>query len=177
LDIRKGVGMVDIRYVLIVGFLILFAAGIGRGAVQAEGLQWVTDGTYAGVTMELKNTPKPNTKAILLVSFPRDQGCQPEISLIINRNYDIGEFMSRQLSRKRMYVKVDSREISGNKIITKYTNALEVGFFSSEDQLLIFKNGKHAQVKYIEGREPFYFPLNNAKNAIDKARRNCFYVE
>lgn len=159
-------------------FTLITMGGWGanlKNEAHANGLSWVTDGTYAGVTIELKDTPRPNTKANLLVSFPRNQECQPEIAVLVNYKYDIGELVARQITRKNMYITVGDKQIYSNAIVTKYTNGLEFGFFSSEEQISIFSSGNYAVVTCLEGWKPFLFPLNNAQRAINKARTNCLF--
>ena len=144
------------------------------GWAQAKNISWEVTGASAGVAIILKDAPNPNTKAIFFVNFAQERGCQPEVALLVHHNADTGAFESRQTSKRNMYVIVGNKQIYGNVIATKYKNGIEFGFFSNEDQIKILSGNGSVSVKYLEDMQPFIFPLDNARSAISKARKNCF---
>lgn len=160
-------------FLKIIGLYVLLFAF--PGWVQSENTSWKVEGENAGITIYLKDAPKPNTRATLIVNFAKGQECQPEVALIISHKYDIGKFENRQLSRNNMYVTVGNKQIYGSLIATKYENGLEFGFFSSEDKIKIFNQSGYAEVKFVDDFKPLIFPLDNAQRSIDQARKNCFY--
>jgi hypothetical protein len=133
---------------------------------------WVVKDTYAVSAVAPVKTKRPNTKAELMVYFPENDSCKPEIALFISSAYNIGAPKGREYIQRSMVLSSGNKKISGKTMITLYENGADIAFKCTEEDLFIF-NYPSVTVDYSDISSPITYTTENAKDAIALAKRNC----
>jgi len=109
----------------------------------------------------------------LLINYNPRNYCRPEFALIIfsDRSLVLGNFIKRNKTNDNMSISIDGKIFYGKIIMTKYTNAMEVGFGINEQAVSQFKNGKNALVKVYDRQ--FQIPIEGSTKFIETAQKNC----
>lgn len=159
-----------IFFIEVIVFLLFFTSVSNADDVGFQ--TWVVKDTYAVSSVAPVKTKRPNTKAELMVYFPENDSCKPEIALLISSAYNIGDPKGRQYSQRSMILSSGNKKISGKTMITLYENGADIAFKCTEEDLFIF-NYPSVTVDYSDVSSPITYTTRNAKTAIDLAKRNC----
>jgi len=111
------------------GLLAIVAVALPATALS----QWVSNGRDAMYTMYLPQARKPDTHAILLVSFEKRWSCRPIISvmLMVGRKLGAPERQATESKREdQLSIVVDGKAFTNETKVTKYSNGMELAMFA-----------------------------------------------
>ena len=95
--------------------------------------QWVANGRDVMFTMYLPQAKKPDTHAILVVSYEKRWSCRPAVSAMLMTGRKLGVPERQATERKRedqLSIVVDGRVFTAETKVTMYSNAMELAMFA-----------------------------------------------
>jgi hypothetical protein len=103
---------------------------VGPASVLA---QWTANGHDAMFAMYLPQAEKPEANAVFMVSYRKQWGCRPFVSVILMTGRKLGTPERQGVLRKRenqLTVQIDSHSFTDESKLTKYSNGIELAMFA-----------------------------------------------
>lgn len=95
--------------------------------------QWIVNGRDAVLTMSLPQAKKPDTSAIILVSYEKRWSCRPAVSILLVTGRQLGAPVRQDKFNKRndqLSITVDGSAFTTETKATLYTNGWELVYFA-----------------------------------------------
>lgn len=159
----------EVRYIVLICILTI------SHVAQAS---WTVNGRDALLSMYLPQAKKPDTHAVLIVSYEKRWSCRPAISVLLFSGLKLGT-PERQVQSKKaadqLHVLVDGKEFTGETKTTFYSNGVERAMFAQHGLVEALKQRpRSVQVRLGAGLGEFDFSDGTGFQAANAAASaNC----
>lgn len=111
----------------------IFAAVLIATCPMLAQANWVANGRDAILSMSLPQSKKPDTNAVLIISYEKRVSCHPTVSVLLMNGRTLGSPKSQQKSESRddqLSIIVDGKVFTAESVLNIYTNGMEMAMLA-----------------------------------------------